>query len=328
MENKWKKGIEDFKKVRLSEENKTLIMKRILNRPLYGFIKSPFIFIQKQAVYFSASFLIMMVGTMVFASENSLPGNTFYPVKIGIVEPVKGIVKFSPEKRLEWLAKKATRRLDEVEILAAKNMLDENRKAYIEDLFNKQAREFNDFVKVLSYSLDKGSSNKVALEFEARVSAHTRVVEKITMQNFNRLSVEKEKENFIESDDNIEKEIEVKNEIIDEVEAVITDQKEVKILEKDNEEEKDLHKEEIILLEEGTIEKEDLNKENKIEEGIIDNEKVFIYNLESLNNEKEKRINEIVEERLKILDKIIEKDTKTELIKNKATSTINKIQSE
>ncbi|MEK7608789.1 MAG: hypothetical protein AAB495_04380 [Patescibacteria group bacterium] len=61
-------------------------------------------------------FLVASLGAGTsFASERSFPGDTLYPVKIGVVEPVRAFVAIGEEAKALWDVERATRRLEEIE---------------------------------------------------------------------------------------------------------------------------------------------------------------------------------------------------------------------
>lgn len=59
--------------------------------------------------------LLVAVGTtLTVAAESSIPGDTLYPVKIAVVEPIVGALQLTPQADVSWATRKTRRRLQEV----------------------------------------------------------------------------------------------------------------------------------------------------------------------------------------------------------------------
>jgi hypothetical protein len=62
---------------------------------------------------------IFLTGGMASAAEKSLPGDILYNVKVGLTEPILGVLVSDGEKELDWRLAQAKRRLDEAVTLAS-----------------------------------------------------------------------------------------------------------------------------------------------------------------------------------------------------------------
>ncbi len=82
-------------------------------------IPSPFFSIQsfrkKHMLPVLIAFGLVMGGSVSFASENTLPGDILYAVKVYINEGVRGAVAVSPNAKAEWEVRLVERRLKEIE---------------------------------------------------------------------------------------------------------------------------------------------------------------------------------------------------------------------
>ena len=67
--------------------------------------------------------LLASGGGVSYAAQSSLPGQTLYPVKVDINEPVAGLFQFGTQAQAQWNAELAQTRLQEAEQLAAQNKL-------------------------------------------------------------------------------------------------------------------------------------------------------------------------------------------------------------
>lgn len=177
----WKKGIEDLKKVGLKETEKAALFERVINRSPYKPIISPFskswnFVARNYATVVSSALIFVLAGSISAAAENSIPGNILYPVKINITEPMRDLVKTTPEESAIWQIEKVNRRIEEAEILAAQQRLDSDKREQIQKLFEKSFSEFDDSIKKFEASSTK---EKIEIELEKRLEVHSKVVNKV-----------------------------------------------------------------------------------------------------------------------------------------------------
>lgn len=149
MENDWKKGIEDLKKINLTRKEKDLLLKKVFSPKKELPVKSPWLIFVGKHYLSIASVLVILVALTGLAdlSRKSLPGDKLYHFKVQIAEPAQGFVKMMSSESAVWQAEKAVRRLEEAEILVDKGEFDEKKKKEIEALFNKHAQKFNQSIK-------------------------------------------------------------------------------------------------------------------------------------------------------------------------------------
>ena len=80
-------------------------------------VKSPF----SPFMIFARSVAFVLIGMLAggsglaYASEQALPGDVLYPVKINVTEEVVSAFSFTPEAKLEWETKRILRRVDEIQ---------------------------------------------------------------------------------------------------------------------------------------------------------------------------------------------------------------------
>ena len=80
-------------------------------------VKSPF----SPFMIFARSVAFVLIGMLAggsglaYASEQALPGDVLYPVKINVTEEVVSVLSFTPEAKLEWETKRILRRVDEIQ---------------------------------------------------------------------------------------------------------------------------------------------------------------------------------------------------------------------
>lgn len=143
--NDWQKGIKDLQKITLSKEEKVVLFEKILKRPslvpvLSTWFSGQFVFVRRHVALVLILTVILGGSGVTFASEGALPGSVLYPLKVGVSEPIRGLIKTLPEEKIEWQAEKAVRRIEEAEILMAEDKLDTEKKAKIEILFERHTQ--------------------------------------------------------------------------------------------------------------------------------------------------------------------------------------------
>lgn len=126
------------KEITLTKDEKSKILMRlhsyitaspsdvdILQRASWGqFIFQSFSFILRPIPLTLVIVCGLGIGTA-WAAESTLPGDTLYPVKTSITEPIRGWFAFSSSSQANWNVTLTARRLEEAEYLAATAQIDE-----------------------------------------------------------------------------------------------------------------------------------------------------------------------------------------------------------
>lgn len=192
MKTPFYKAIEEIKNIKMTSHEKEMMMKRIINVPLlatqvkrtvksswtvYSF--TTWIQSHRMVTAFAALLIVVFGGnSVVLASYDTVPGDTLYPVKTAIIEPVRLALAPTTTARAEVRAEIVQSRLQEVEILAARDVLDEEKEMEIREHIDTQ-------VAILNEDLEKvrERDNEKALEInttlEASMNAHDRVIKTI-----------------------------------------------------------------------------------------------------------------------------------------------------
>lgn len=124
-----------------------------------------------------AAFFVLFLGSggISYAAESAIPGDTLYAVKISINEKVLDVLNVSPEAKVEWLAQKMERRLDEVMTLVVQNRLDERSRDVIAAEVGASARAVGEYAD--EESTDPALALGLAIRVESVLSAHSEVLE-------------------------------------------------------------------------------------------------------------------------------------------------------
>lgn len=125
---------------------------------------------------------LLLGGGTSFAAEGALPGDVLYPIKVSINEEVRSFVAFSDNSQAKWDARRAERRLEEAEKLAAEGRLNTETRVQIESRFENHAKAFQKSVEKLESKQDTQSSLEISSNFEASLKAHEQVLVNIARE--------------------------------------------------------------------------------------------------------------------------------------------------
>ncbi len=80
----------------------------------------------------AALLIVVLSGSTVAASENALPGDILYSIKVHVTEEVRASLAVSPKAKADWALARAERRLEEAATLELAGNLDEVTRAEID----------------------------------------------------------------------------------------------------------------------------------------------------------------------------------------------------
>ena len=125
---------------------------------------------------------LLIGGGTSFAAEGALPGDVLYPIKVSVNEEVRSFVAISAEAQAKWDARRAERRLEEAEKLAAEGRLNAETRADIESRFEGHTKAF----EVQTKKIESKQNTKISLEinsdFEASLKTHAQVLTQIAAE--------------------------------------------------------------------------------------------------------------------------------------------------
>lgn len=109
-----------------------------------------------------------------YAAEQSIPGGIFYPLKISVVEPLRGRLAQTDEEKANWEVQLAVRRLEEGEKLRMQNVL-ETSKVDIRERFNVHLSSASRHIEAVSRN-DSARARRISDELALRLRAHEAVL--------------------------------------------------------------------------------------------------------------------------------------------------------
>ena len=154
-EENFKKGIEEIQEMRLAEAEKSAILQRIFSTPIrspYTRYLQAFAYVRRPASALVVVCLIFAFSSVTDASQNSLPGEKLYSLKVAMVEPILDHFNTAPLEKLAWEEEKISRRIAEAESLADQNKLDEKKTKELEDKIEKSSSAFAITAEVVASS--------------------------------------------------------------------------------------------------------------------------------------------------------------------------------
>jgi hypothetical protein len=193
MENKkLENGIEEIKKIKMTALEKKRVFEYIINSKVsspqesmrsswfnYSFIAR----IRKThlAYYIIVPLIIILAsGGMAFASEDSLPDSILYPIKVSIVEPIRGALTFSPKAKAEYESNLATKRMVEAETLAGEGKLNQPTENRLNNLLERHTVSLNRALDKADRMAQTVESTRqrddIVTNFHANMNAHARVL--------------------------------------------------------------------------------------------------------------------------------------------------------
>src|SRR3990167_11094777 len=114
MDKELKKIIEGAGKIKLSESEKSHIHNELLSviqkypPKRAGYLSNLFANFNFALTAKMAPAMLVLVlvfglgGGVSYAAENSLPGDTLYPIKVNITEPARGLLARTPKAKAKW----------------------------------------------------------------------------------------------------------------------------------------------------------------------------------------------------------------------------------
>lgn len=134
---------------------------------------------------YAFAFLLVLAlgsGSAAYAAEGALPGDTLYPVKVGVTEPIRTALQATPAEKASWEMTLATRRIDEATALAAKGSLSTSTEAVLAARFEASATAADEAVaEVGTSSPDEASVARAT--FTVRLAAYRAVLARLDAEH-------------------------------------------------------------------------------------------------------------------------------------------------
>ncbi|MBI5134838.1 hypothetical protein HZA86_01205 [Candidatus Uhrbacteria bacterium] len=179
--------VRDARRLRLTnseqEQTRMVITEFIGQHPPQDVLVSPAspwtLWSRKPIAAFALALVVVIgIGRQgVLAAERALPGDRLYPLKVNIVEPIKGATRVSLSAKGQWQKDRARARLEEAEQLAAQKRLDTDTQADLQQRFLKHTQAVQVTLATLKDQQDVDIADDLSTQFEATLRAHTVILE-------------------------------------------------------------------------------------------------------------------------------------------------------
>lgn len=161
--NKLEKDLNKIKNIKLREDEKALIRANISDkingRPLvspYKFDFSPYVLISNwnrfslmKAGSFALLFMFIFGSSLTYASEQSLPGDTLYSIKVNVKEEIEIKLASTSEKKASVEKSHIEKRLDEITTLKESGDLTEENSAIAIEEFKERTEDLHNSIDTL-----------------------------------------------------------------------------------------------------------------------------------------------------------------------------------
>jgi hypothetical protein len=186
-DKKLQKGINEIKNIKMTNSEKELIFSNILTsspqiiKPIKStWVDFSFVMMlkRKQLVYYIIIplFIILSSGGVVFASVDSLPDSILYPLKVNVVEPIRGALTFSPKNKAKYEVNLATERLIEAETLASQGKLTKSKEKKLNDLLESHTKSLDKTLDVIKKTEPREQTDKIITDFSSKMNVHAEVL--------------------------------------------------------------------------------------------------------------------------------------------------------
>ena len=124
--------------------------------------------------------ILLTTGGTSIAAENSLPGESLYPLKINVNEQLQALTAFTPEAKAKVASDAANQRLKEAVILSKRGQLNDDTKQILEQQIMKNAGEIKNQVASLVSTNNLKSAQAVTVNFESSLKTHALILAKLS----------------------------------------------------------------------------------------------------------------------------------------------------
>lgn len=165
--------------VRKVDDTRLLLQERSEMSTFAGWFTLKPLISKLQPMVIALIIALLVGGGTSFAAQGTLPGDILYPIKVSVNEEVRGWIAISDEAQAKWDARRAEKRLEEAEELAAQGRLDAQTSADIESRFEGHAEAFGRQAEKIEAKQKTSVALEVHSNFEASLKAHEQILAQI-----------------------------------------------------------------------------------------------------------------------------------------------------
>lgn len=106
------------------------------------------------------------MGTLTYASDSTLPGDTLYPIKLHIAEPIVGLFTRNHEDKVSWEAMRFERRMNEFDILLHKP----ERKGHLPPSFVRMQQHAMYMEQLLNEAENEDTREQIRMRIDRKIA--------------------------------------------------------------------------------------------------------------------------------------------------------------
>lgn len=176
--NDLKRIIDKARQIHMSAQDKATIRESLIRRIEMMPIKSPYIFsiqtfLVNRFAVLTVAMLMIGSGALSYASNESLPGEKLYPLKVGVAEPVEEFLILSEKSKAKYEVKLVSRRLSEATLLARDGKLDPVTSTELQAGIMEHVENATTHAKELAKNQDSVGAKEVSAELEGSLALHS-----------------------------------------------------------------------------------------------------------------------------------------------------------
>ncbi|MEX2369344.1 MAG: hypothetical protein WD552_03065 [Candidatus Paceibacterota bacterium] len=188
--DKLNKAMDVLREISLSETDRVSMRTRLAEHidinqtvvsPWAPFITSLKMMSRSSAVAFAA--ILFLVGGVSLAAEQALPGDPLYPIKLNVNESFLSLTALSPTSDAVYQSRLASRRIAELEVLAARGELSEIISTHLTTAISKHTALAREEIAKISASGDKGDAASLETELSSSLATHSDILSDLSNQN-------------------------------------------------------------------------------------------------------------------------------------------------
>ncbi len=163
----------------------------IANHPSPSVSRGDFLFfnsimLRRSFAIGALAILLVLSGSGIsYAAENSLPGGILYPVKINVLEPIRGALAVSPEAKTQWEVAKVERRLNEAEQMLGKGSFTAEAGTDLSEQIQDHSNAIAQGITELKAQDNIAAAASVSNGFTAALQAHADLLQELAKKSKN-----------------------------------------------------------------------------------------------------------------------------------------------
>lgn len=130
-----------------------------------------------------AAMILLMVGGVSMAAENSVPGDPLYAIKVNVNESLMDLASVSPTSEAAHESRLAARRIAELETLAARGNLNESISSDLTEAITEHTKLAREHIAEISSQGATGDAASLETELNSTLNTHSDILDDLAITN-------------------------------------------------------------------------------------------------------------------------------------------------